>query len=174
MKKRTGIAVVILFLLCVICGVIIFANRTPHRPDTDLEFWICDNVDDFDFSGYQPRFGLMGGREYYGTGYSPETDENGQQTDPEHCVIYTVTAYPDYSSSQSHITGITVTDPAVTVWGLTTESSHAEIDAVMQNNGYKRLTTGGITYRKGKITVRFAEGVITIRAEVTNRSGLQF
>ncbi len=116
MKNRKRIAVVILFLLCAVCGVIIFANRTPHRPDTDLEFWICDNVDDFDFSGYQPRFGLMGGREYYGTGYSPGTDENGQQTDPEHCVIYTVTAYPDYSSGQSHITGITVTDPAVAIW----------------------------------------------------------
>ena len=174
MKNRKRIAVVILFLLCVTCGVIAFANRPPERPDTDLEFWICDNVDDFDFSGYLPRFGLMGGREYYGTGYSPETDENGQQTDLEHCVIYTVTAYPDYSSGQSHITGITVTDPAVTVWGLTTESSHAEIEAVMQNNGYKRLTTGGITYRKGKITVRFTEDIITIRAEITNRLGLQF
>jgi len=174
MKKRTRIAVVILALLCVTFGVIAFANLPPERPDTDLEFWICDNVDDFDFSGYQPLFGLMGGREYYGTGYSPGTDENGQQTDPKHCVIYTVTAYPDYSSGQSHITGITVTDPAVAIWGLTTESSHVEIEAVMQNNGYKRQTTGGITYRKGKVTVRFTEGVITIRAEVTNRLGLLF
>ena len=51
------------------------------KPETNLEFWIAENVDDVDFSKYQEkyRYGFMGsGRQYYGTGYTPATDENGR------------------------------------------------------------------------------------------------
>ena len=71
-------------------------NNDLSQPITNLEFWIAENVDDVDFSKYQIKYGMMGGTEYYGTGYVPTVDEYGQQIDPEHCVIYTVTSYPDY------------------------------------------------------------------------------
>ena len=84
--------------------------RVPPK-DTNLEFWIAENVDKVDFSNYQEKFGLMGGREYYGTGYLPSTNENGEQIDPEACVVYTVTSYPDHISNKKYITRITITDP---------------------------------------------------------------
>jgi hypothetical protein len=97
-----------------------------------------------DFSDYQEKFGLMGGREYYGSGYIPTTNENGEQIDPEHCVIYTVTSYPDYSSGKSHITRIAITDPAVELFGLTLNSSKNDI----------KVTLGSSSPRPNSSTVR--------------------
>ena len=56
----------LLLFLCafLLLAVVIFAQRSVPSPETNLEFWICDNVDGFDFSEYRQRFGLMGGREY--------------------------------------------------------------------------------------------------------------
>ena len=132
-----------LLFLCafLLLAAIIFAQRSVPSPETNLEFWICDNVNDFDFSEYQPRFGLMGGREYYGKGYQPSVGENGEQIDPAHCVIYTVTAYPDYASASSHITRITITDPNVRIWGLTVDASSTDIMTVMEQNGFRHSTT---------------------------------
>lgn len=173
MKKKS----VFLVLACaaILISVLTFSQRTVPRPETDLEFWICDNVNDFDFSEYQPRFGLMGGREYYGKGYQPTVDENGEQIDPAHCVIYTVTAYPDYASASSHITRITITDPNVRIWGLTVDASSTDIMTVMEQNGFRHSTTDiGLTYKRGKISIRFSRGSITVSADVTNIFGIQF
>ncbi|MBR5871604.1 MAG: hypothetical protein IKZ09_11275 [Clostridia bacterium] len=173
MKKKS----VFLLLACavILLSVLTFSQRTVPRPETDLEFWICDNVNDFDFSEYQPRFGLMGGREYYGKGYQPSVGENGEQIDPAHCVIYTVTAYPDYASASSHITRITITDPNVRIWGLTVDASSTDIMTVMEQNGFRHSTTDiGLTYKRGKISVRFSRGSITVSADVTNIFGIQF
>ena len=98
----------IIIVLCAAIFIIGYTNNKVPRPDTNLEFWICDNVETVDFFDYQEKFGLMGGREYYGSGYIPTTNENGEQIDPEHCVTYTVTSYPDYSSGKSHITRIAI------------------------------------------------------------------
>lgn len=144
------------------------------RPDTDLEFWICDNVDDFDFSGYEQKHGLMGGRAYYGTGYTPATNENGEQIDPEHCVIYTVTSYPDYSSKKKHITSISITDPAVELFGITLSSSIGEVHAAMEENGFKQKGSHGTTYVNGKVSIRFTNDCIIISVDVTNIWGIMF
>ena len=160
---------VVLFVGC--------AGGIPADVESDLEFWICDEVTDFDFSAYQPRFGLMGGREYYGTGYVPEINEDGMQIDPKYAVIYTVTSYPDYASRKQHITRIAVTDPTVHVFGLTLQSTRDEITAAMQNYGFARKeydNAVGLTFVRGKITVHFTDTCITVRAEVTNFWGIQF
>ena len=111
-SKKIKIIVSALVLVFIVIGLFLFANRKPSRPVTNLEFWIGENVDEVDFSGFQEKYGLFGGREYYGTDYVPTFDEDGMTIDPEHCVIYTVTSYPDYSSNEQHITGITITDQA--------------------------------------------------------------
>ena len=98
-------------------------NNNLSQPITNLEFWIAENVDDVDFSKYQIKYGMMGGTEYYGTGYVPTVDEYGQQVDPEHCVIYTVTSYPDYANKEQHITHIYITDPQIEFYGITLNSS---------------------------------------------------
>ena len=145
---------------------------------TDLEFRIAENVNDFDFSGWQERYGIMGGREYYGSGYVPMTDENGEQIDPEECVIYTITSYPDYSDKEQHITRITITDPAVRIFGLCTASSLEEFDALFESMGYKIENVGsaGLCHDavKGNISYSYGNGSISISVEVTNRRGLVF
>jgi len=83
--------------------------------NTNLEFWIAENVDDVDFLNYQMKYGMMGGKMYYGTGYVPTLDEYNQQVDPEQCVIYTVTSYPDYVNKTQHITRIEITDHSSSV-----------------------------------------------------------
>lgn len=167
--KKFVLLLAVLFCVLTVVGC---SGGNLSRPDTNLEFWICDNVEDFDFSGYQEKSGLMGGREYYGTGYTPSTNANGEQIDPEHCVIYTVTAYPDYSSKKSHITGISITDPAVEVYGLTLNSTVWEINSTMEQNGFKMK--GYKTFVKGKVSIRFTEECIRINADVTNFWGIQF
>lgn len=144
-----------------------------NEPDHDLEFWITENVDDFDFSGHQPKYGIMGGYEYYGTGYVPTIGEDGQQVDPEHCVIYTITNYPDYSSNSLCVTRIEITDPAVTVYGLSLSSTADEIKSVMTAEGF--TITGNdtaIRAEKGNIRFTFSRHSIMISAEVTNRLGI--
>ena len=143
--------------------------------ETDLEFWIEEDVTDFDFSCYLPKYGIFGGYEYYGTGYEPTVDADGQQTDPEHCVIYTVTNYPDYSINSLHVTCITITDPAVAVYGLTLASSAEEITETMSAKGFAVTETAyGITAKKDNITFSFSENGIIIRAEVTNENGIVY
>ena len=176
MKKSKKIILSVIAFVLVVSGIFIYANRKPTRPVTNLEFWIGDNVDDVDFSGYEIKPGLFGGREYYGTGYVPTITGKGKQTDPEHCVIYTITAYPDYSSNKSHITGITITDPAIEFYGISLNSSHKEFETLMKKQGFKITNTGvsNHTAEKGKYSVIFTKECIRIRVKVSNFFRVQF
>lgn len=163
------------FLLsaCAIILILCISNRIPKK-ESNLEFWIAENVENVDFSNYQEKFGLMGGREYYGTGYVPTTNENGEQTDPEECVIYTVTSYPDHISNKRHVTRIYITDPSITIYGLTLNSPADEIETVMRNHGFKNSYGQGLTYTKGKVTIRFSQEAIRINVKVSNFFRIQF
>ena len=166
----------LLVLVCAVLCIFFFFNQAP-KGETNLEFWIAQQVEREDFSGHEEKYGLMGGREYYGSGYVPTTGADGWQTDPDHCVIYTVTAYPDYSSRKQHVTRIYITDPAVTVYGLTVNSSQEEIAAAMAAHGFHLKTyenAYGLTYTRGKFTIRFANGQIAIGVKVSNLLRIQF
>ena len=177
-RTLTAILAVILLFTLFGCG-----EKGVERPETNLEFWICDNADDIDLSNCKERYGIMGGREYYGSAYTPTINEDGTQTDPEKCVIYTITSYPDYSDKTQHITRITITDPAVNVFGLTVKSSADEIITTMENFGFKIVETGagwnpdnpyGLLFKKGKINFNFLDNCIRITADVSNKSGTTF
>ena len=104
-------------------------------------------------------------------------DENGQQVDPEHCVLFTVTSYPDYSSKSQHITYISITDPKIEVYGLTINSTQKEIRYQMEEkSGYTIEELGGNTLvaRKGDYTFSFSPNEITLRVNVTNKQGIIF
>ncbi len=176
MKKSKKILFSAIAFVLVVSGIFIYSNRKPHRPDTNLEFWIGDRVDDSTFSGYQEKGGLFGGREFYGTGYVPTFNDNGMTVDPEHYAIYTVTAYPDYSSNKRHITGITITDPAVSFYGISLNSSHKEFEELMKKQGFKITDTNynHHTAKQGKYTVIFSKDCIRIRVKVSNFLGIQF
>ena len=170
MKKKLVWAL----LLPLIIVLIFYISNWIPKKDTNLEFWIAENVENVDFTNYQEKFGLMGGREYYGTGYVPTTNENGEQVDPEVCVIYTVTAYPDYISNKSHITHIYITDPIVTVYGLTLTSSADEVKTIMKSQGFTKSKERNNTYTKGKVSISFSKESIRINVKVSNLFGIQF
>lgn len=154
------------------------------KKNTFLEFQITENVEDFDFSQYNRIYGLMGGKEYYGKGYSAVKDEDGNEVKPEHYVIYTITAYPDYADGGQYITRIEITDPTVMVHGLTVKSSFEDFEAVFKAMGYETSVTehgryvqynakseDGISY-----TIYISNEItkLTIQAEVTNRDNIQY
>ena len=172
MKKRIIFLIGIVLLLLLI---IFFYNKAPARFASNLEFWIGENVDNIDFSNHHEKYALMGGREYYGIGYIPWIDENGEQIDPEHCVIYTVTSYPDYISNQPHITHIFITDPTIKVYGLTLQSNIEEIEQTMKSKGFKiKYIADGLRAQRGKYTFSFSKESIRINVKVTNFFGIQF
>ena len=175
MKRTLSLVLAIITLLLCLVGCNNDDIDDFSQPPSNLEFWIAENVDDVDFSKYQIKYGMMGGTEYYGTGYVPTIDEEGQQVDPEHCVLFTVTSYPDYSSKSQHITYISITDPAIEVFGLTINSTQEEILYQMEEkSGYAIEELGGNTLvaRKGDYTFSFSPNKITIRVNVTNKEGI--
>ena len=161
---------------CTEFNAVLNTDNILPMPGTNLEFWIGENVDDFDFSAYQEKYGLFGGNEYYGAGYVPTIDENGEQVDPERCVIYTVTSYPDYSDKEQHITGIYITDPDISFYGVSLNSSFAEFEDMMQRQGFE-LTSSNENHRtasKGKYSITITKEWIRIRVEVENKYGIVF
>ena len=100
---------------------------------------------------------------------------SGWQIDPEHCVIYTVTNYPDYSSNSRHVTRIEITDPAVRVYGLSISSTAEEIKSIMTTEGFT-VTESGTAVRAERDNFRFtfSKDKITISAEVTNHLGIVY
>ena len=174
----TAILAAMLLLTLFGCG-----ENGFEKPDTNLEFWICDNEADIDLSNCKARYGMMGGQEYYGSAYTPTINEDGEQTDPEECVIYTITSYPDYSDKTQRITRITITDPAVNVYGLTVKSTADEIETAMKKYGFKTVEAGaawnpdnpyGLLYKKGKINLNFYDNRIIIAVCVSNKTGIMF
>jgi len=155
--------------------------------DTTLEFWITEDVKDRDWSEYDEIYGWMGAREFLGSAYKKNADTDGSDQHPEHYVSYVITAWPDYADGGEFVTEITVTDPAVTVYGLTVESAYEEFDAVFEPLGYELswgegaiktrvATKGGITFRLTRAVEENPDVVpqFRISAEVTNREGIVF
>ena len=153
--------------------------------DTTLEFWITEDVKDRDWSGHDEIYGWMGAREFLGSAYKKNADADGSDQHPEHYVSYVITAWPDYADGGQFVTRIDITDPNVSVYGLTVNSSIEEYDAVFRKMGYVisveergvntvfTATRAGITF---ELCIR-PDGLtpsLAIKAEVTNREGIVF
>ena len=92
---------------------------------------------------------------------------------------YILTAWPDYADGGQYVTTIEITDPAVSVYGLTVESEPAEFERVMKSMGYKVETIDDNFQRA--IRDRFTFSIyrddtpkFIISAEVSNREGIVF
>ena len=148
------------------------------KPEIELEFWITENVDEVDFSKYQEKLGMVGGKAYYGTGYVPTIDEDGYQVDPEHCIWYVVTSYPDYADMAEHITVIHITDPDIEIYGITTESTADEFRLKITQQGFEIVDYNEFFMLAQKdnilFSLSFAGKEIIIRAIVSNKEGLIF
>ena len=171
-----------LLLLCVTLFTMVGCtdDKMLEKPqDTSLEFWVMQDVSDIDFSGHYKLHGF-GADFYYGKGYQPtEIIEDSEVIAPEHCVIYTVSPYPDYSSGGQYVTRIAITDPQVTVYGITCGSTLQDFDATFENLGCTIQDKGLIhiaTYGKVKIALASYDEnkELTVWVEVTNKQGIDF
>ncbi len=147
---------------------------------TGLEFWIAQNVNSVNFSKhYRERPGMFGGHQYYGTGYVP-TGSESNPVDPEYCVVYTVTSYPDYSDIAQHVTEIEITDPAINVYGITVDTSFEEFERLIKEQGFEIKSSNDFSVwaTKGKYTFELGKtdkkNYLRIMVEVTNREGIVF
>ena len=109
------------------------------KTETDLEFFILDDVIDADFSGFQEIYGWFGAREYAPKRYGISDDGSVPQQIPEQCVRYLVSAWPDHADGGAFVTDITVTDPKIRLFGLTVDSTAEEFIEKCEQLGFKKV-----------------------------------
>ncbi len=147
--------------------------------DTQLEFWITEDVASVDFSAYSINPGWMGATEYYGKGYVDGDTEY---------VSYLVSAYPDYADGGSFVTRITVTDPEIEILGGLTASSSMDdwyvalrtlgfemcenTDKLDEETEYKKEWSSSDNKVNVTLTKRGNEYLWCISVVVTNRDNI--
>lgn len=172
MKKTICIAyLIILSFLCVSCSTTTIIEKPT---DGDLEYWLAEKVDNVDWTGHDEISGLFGGNEYLDKRYKGVLDEYGNVVHPEYYVSYTVSSYPDYSSKTKAVTSIDITDPDITIYGLSVNSSFEEIESKMKELGFTQNTEESFRFTRGKVIFSFLNKAIFIRVEVTNKQGISF
>lgn len=166
------------------------------KTETDLEFFILDDVSSADLSDFQEIYGGFGARQYAPKRYGIASEGSIPQEIPEHRVLFTVSAWPDYADGGKFVTDINITDPKVRVFGLTTESTAEEFLRKCTSLGYERverrddsgeppalcgtllLNYACVRSRDGKHYILLAKYVnssfIRIYAPVSNRSNIIF
>lgn len=179
-EKITAMIAALAVLFAVIWAAVAFTQSDkpyfPPKPeDTILEFWICDDVSAVDWSGHDEITGWMGAQEFLGKDYRADV----QDERPPVRVSYILTAWPDYADEGSYVTTIEITDPAVSVYGLTAESGAAEFEQVMTSMGYHVELADDGFQRAVRDGFTFSlhcgdEPELIISAEVSNREGIQF
>ena len=150
--------------------------------DTDLEFWITENVESVDWTGHEEIAGWFGAKEYLGRGYKKASESPGGNQHPEYYVSYILTAWPDYADGGWYVTRIAVTDPAVRVCGLTVNSTYEEFKTTFEALGFLVYgNSNGTTYtaEKDGVICRLACAPdfvpqLIVTAKVTNRDGIEF
>lgn len=112
---------------------------TLEKPtDTNLPQWITQEVSAEDKAKMTLIPNYLGGKgEYLDGAYSPLTDEtSGEYALPLVHVSYLLTGYPDTTAEGNYVTAIAISDPAITVYGLTMASTQDEVTARMKALGF--------------------------------------
>ena len=157
MKKLSLVFLIVLSML-LLCS----CSKPSFKPDekvffsrpkdTNLEFWITEKFDDLDLSTCEREHLYYENVVYYGTGYKSGDEE---------VVIYYFNPYPTPKATEPlYITRIDITDPNVTVYGLTINSPQEEFVEKMQENGFVTTTTVNNTPAVKKVicTLQFSRG----------------
>ena len=181
MKAKKLLLPLLLFCITLFAMVGCTDNKVLDKPeDTSLEFWVAQDVADIDFGEHYKVPYVFGADVYYGKGYQPaEIIEGSEVLAPEHRVIYTVSPYPDYSRGGQFVTRIAITDPQISVYGITCDSTLQDFDATFENLGCTIQDKGLIhiaTYGKVKIALASYDEnkELTVWIEVTNKQGIDF
>lgn len=164
MKKHLILLTILPTLILPSCS----SNKFLKRPeDTNLLFWITERVSAEDFKGcgctYLP--GWFGAAEYLDRRYEA-IEEEGHSRAPDVHVTYLTSGYPD-ALDASAITRINITDPTITVYGLTMNSAPDVVESRMKELKFKVNKNGA--YYKNNCTFYFSRECISINAPSTNK-----
>lgn len=108
----------------------------PERPEGfNFEFWIGEDVTGVDLSDYEPRVNAGTPYQYYALGYNALTDENGEACDPDGYVVFTF-LFGLNGTGNAYVKGIEITDPAISVYGITVNSTVEEFRACFGERDY--------------------------------------
>ena len=185
MKSKKLLLPLLLLCITLLAMVGCTSNKILAKPqDTTLEFWVTEKVTGEDFKDHYSVVGVFGAYVYFGKDYQPnEITEENSDIQPKHCVTYTVTAYPDYSSNNGKfdtVTRIQITDPQVSIYGITCHTSLEEFDETMKELGCKvskdsdRIHTATLGKMRFKLFSFNGEGELSISVEVTNKHGIVY
>lgn len=140
---------------------------------------LLTSTKEIDFSDYQdvPGFGV--------TGYYDKKYQTQDGTPVEECyVLYSVTAYPDYSiSTGEYVTAIEVTDPEIEVCGYSVGDSAQVFQAHLEETGFtlydsteriKRFENGNVLLRFSVEPETQTVQNICVEVKVSNYLGVIF
>ena len=176
MKKISSVLSILAFTL-LLCGCSkdkeTQASYIDKPIDTNLEFWITQRVTLKEMEEKSCTYlpGWMGADEYLDSRYEADTS-GSMAVAPDIHVTYLVTGYPD-TLDDSAITRIEITDPSITVYGLTLESSETEIRERMDNiaDSFSK-DDSYFMFNIDNCSFMFSLEKITISVPVTNNSGV--
>ena len=171
-KRLAAIPLLLGTLLIFSCKHHATSQDLSKPENTNLAFWILESPTKEALREHTYIPGWFGAEEYLDSRYVVEGDAV-----PEVHVTYLLTNYPDYSSASEAITGIDITDPEITVYGMTFNSHPDQIYHTVIGKGFKasKRDQNGSTYSFKNITFTFTYGVsIHLQAEVTNKNHIVF
>lgn len=140
-------------------------------PNTNLELWLTEEVRPEQLEALFFVPGGFGAEIFINVEPLPGIGLEGIAS----CVLYTISAYPDYAHGGNYVTGIDITDPDYVVYGLTVDSSEAEFASAMERLGFPLIEAErGLSADWGNGFISFELGRIKMRANVSNRDGIVF
>lgn len=168
-----------LFLLCS-CVSTNSLQKIDRPEDSNLEVWILDNLnrEQIKDKGLTYLPGWFGAEEWLGSKYKVESlkqEDNTSYTLPATYVTYLFSGYPDLSDPWV-CTKITIKDPEIHFYGLSTKSSKEEIDTKMKELSFEDKGNKDVpTYTKNSVSFSFGEDVISIyTAQATNKNNIVY
>ena len=154
----------LLSLLLVLCTLILLLSscggnkevKIEKPDDTSLECWFFDKPDKDNWTEIGSNYWE---RSYLAPGYELVVGDQGYK---ENCVIYGTARFPLYELGVHKIIGIYISDPEVTLWGLTMNSTCEESQAVMTKLGFVEVIyqedRGRILYKNEKYQFEILRG----------------
>ena len=182
MKIKMIAACSLVATVAVFSSCSISTNKTVEDVNANSDFVVglLTPIEEADFSGYGiiPGFGVTG---YYDKKYGDwEADMDAVSA----CYVrYDVTAYPDYMSGEQYVTGISVTDPEISVYGYSVGDDSETYKTFLQEKGFKLYEDDLQIKRleKDKVKLRYSVNPetqsitsIAVEVDVTNQCGVVF
>lgn len=151
----------------------------PPRPeDTTLDFWLTEELSQQQMDSLDEITGIIGAREFLGKDYKALSGENNQFYKPEIYVSYIVGSWPDEKNFGHFVTTIEITDPKITLYGISCQSPYEDFDSVFTEMGYdvEKYETYHIakSERFSFVMVKTSKEKLIARAIVTNVDNIQY